>query len=178
MIRSTIKNHKSATYSLSFTRQSAPVDQAGISIPIGACLKGQSKHCSAFPCASRSNDIPSPLIYMDKPTHKRVFDIDIETFSECGGDVKIIASIENPTVIQNILAHLDGNVSSPATALLPDCRASPTMQINKQDSFFGRRSAEHGCRPGTCLLISVLFKSGLFFHCFSGLDFLKHHGRI
>ena len=36
---------------------------------------------------------------------KRVFDIDITTCSECGGDVKIIASIENPVVIQKILAH-------------------------------------------------------------------------
>jgi hypothetical protein len=30
---------------------------------------------------------------------KRVFDIDIETCSECGGDVRIIASIEDPLVI-------------------------------------------------------------------------------
>ncbi len=27
---------------------------------------------------------------------KRVFNIDIETCSECGGDVRIIASIEDP----------------------------------------------------------------------------------
>ena len=60
---------------------------------------------------------------------KRVFDIDIETCSECGGDVKIIASIEDPAVIQKILAHLDDNVSSAATALLPDCRASPTVGL-------------------------------------------------
>jgi len=38
---------------------------------------------------------------------KRVFDIDIETCSECGGDVKIIACIEDPVVIRKILAHLD-----------------------------------------------------------------------
>jgi hypothetical protein len=56
---------------------------------------------------------------------KRVFDIDIETCSECGGEVKIIASIEDPTVIQKILAYLDDNATSAATALLPDCRASP-----------------------------------------------------
>jgi hypothetical protein len=31
---------------------------------------------------------------------KRVFDIDIETCSECGGDVSIIASIEDPLVIR------------------------------------------------------------------------------
>ncbi len=30
---------------------------------------------------------------------KRVFNIDIETCSECGGDVRIIANIEDPAVI-------------------------------------------------------------------------------
>ena len=60
---------------------------------------------------------------------KRVFDIDIETCSECGGDVKIIASIEDPAVIRRILAHLDDNATSAATALLPDCRASPTVGL-------------------------------------------------
>jgi hypothetical protein len=39
---------------------------------------------------------------------------------------RIIASIEDPAVIQRILAHLDDNASSAATALLPDCRASPS----------------------------------------------------
>jgi hypothetical protein len=36
---------------------------------------------------------------------KRVFNIDIETCSECGGAVRIIASIEDPAVINQILAH-------------------------------------------------------------------------
>jgi hypothetical protein len=58
---------------------------------------------------------------------KRVFNIDIETCSECGGDVCIIASIQDPMVISKILAHLDDNATSTATALLPDCRASPTV---------------------------------------------------
>jgi len=58
---------------------------------------------------------------------KRVFNIDIETCSECGGDVKIIASIEDPVVIQKILAHLDGNATSAATELLPGCRSPPSL---------------------------------------------------
>ena len=37
--------------------------------------------------------------------------------------VKIIASIEDPAVIQKTLAHLDVKATSVA-ALLPDCRAS------------------------------------------------------
>jgi hypothetical protein len=60
---------------------------------------------------------------------KRVFDIDVTTCSECGGDVRIIASIEDPAVIQKILTHLDDNATSAATALLPDCRASPSVGL-------------------------------------------------
>lgn len=55
---------------------------------------------------------------------KRVFDIDIETRNECGGDVRIIASIEDPVVIQKIPVHPDDNATSAETGLLPDCRAS------------------------------------------------------
>ena len=58
---------------------------------------------------------------------KRVFNIEVETCDKCGGDVRIIASIEDPAVIQKILAHLDNNASSAAVALLPDCRASPGL---------------------------------------------------
>ena len=57
---------------------------------------------------------------------KRVFNIDIETCSKCGGDVRIIASIEDPAVIQKILAHL---AETAATALLPECRAPPVTGL-------------------------------------------------
>ena len=40
-------------------------------------------------------------------------------------DVKIIASIEDPAVIQKILAHLNDRVTSVAAGLLPDCRDPP-----------------------------------------------------
>ena len=56
---------------------------------------------------------------------KRVFNIEVETCSECGGDVRIIASIEDPVVIRTILAHLDEKGVFAADSLLPDCRASP-----------------------------------------------------
>ena len=60
---------------------------------------------------------------------KRVFNIDIETCSECGADVRIIASIEDPVVIQKILACLDDNATSAEQALLPDCRDPPTADM-------------------------------------------------
>jgi len=56
---------------------------------------------------------------------KRVFNIDIETCIECGGAVKIIASIEDPAVIKQILAHLDQRVASSEVARLPQSRAPP-----------------------------------------------------
>jgi len=64
---------------------------------------------------------------------KRVFDVDIETCSECGGDVRIIASIEDPAVIKKILVYLNDTASSAATALLPDCRASPSLPLGLLD---------------------------------------------
>jgi hypothetical protein len=64
---------------------------------------------------------------------KRVFDIDIETCEKCGGDVRIIASIEDPAVIQKILAHLENTASSAVTSLLPDCRASPSLPVGLFD---------------------------------------------
>ncbi len=54
---------------------------------------------------------------------KRVFDIDIENCSECGGDVRIIACIEDPGVIRKILSHLAEKVTPTGAGLLPESRA-------------------------------------------------------
>ncbi len=37
---------------------------------------------------------------------KRVFDIDLEHCPQCGGEFRIIAAIEEPTVVGRILTHL------------------------------------------------------------------------
>ncbi len=58
---------------------------------------------------------------------KRVFNIDIETCSECGGVVKIIACIEDPAVIQKILDHLQEKAALAGLDLLPQCRAPPQL---------------------------------------------------
>ena len=60
---------------------------------------------------------------------KRVFDIDIETCVECGGDVKIIASIEDPAVIQKILAHLDEYATTEDFSVV---RQEGSRQVNRQ----------------------------------------------
>ena len=63
---------------------------------------------------------------------KRVFNIDIETCNECGGAVKVIACIEDPTVIQKILSYLkkqdsgqSSNLNKSQISLLPNERAPP-----------------------------------------------------
>ncbi len=45
---------------------------------------------------------------------KRVFNIDIETCSGCGGAMKVIAAIEDPIVIKQILDHLKASKPKPA----------------------------------------------------------------
>ena len=44
---------------------------------------------------------------------KRLFRIDIQTCSRCGGKVKIISAIEETHVIQRILTHLGETVNIP-----------------------------------------------------------------
>jgi len=58
---------------------------------------------------------------------KRVFNIDIELCSRCGGTVKVTACIEDQDVIDRILAHLERKErNTPAlTHLAPPTRAPP-----------------------------------------------------
>lgn len=56
---------------------------------------------------------------------KRVFNIDIETCRECGGAVKVIACIEDPVVIKQILDHLKHKAETSESRALPERRAPP-----------------------------------------------------
>ena len=59
---------------------------------------------------------------------KRVFNIDIETCEACGGRVKVIASIEDPSVIEHILKHLkqkEANTDTTKPHTWPPERAPP-----------------------------------------------------
>ena len=60
---------------------------------------------------------------------KRVFNIDIETCSKCGGAVKVIACIEDPAVIEKILAHLNEKALPVQALPLPKCRAPPQAAL-------------------------------------------------
>jgi hypothetical protein len=57
------------------------------------------------------------------------FNIDIETCEQCGGAVKVIASIEDPLVIQKILSHLNTKNDDVVELLPPQSRAPPQISL-------------------------------------------------
>jgi hypothetical protein len=59
---------------------------------------------------------------------KRVFAIDIEVCRRCGGRLRVIASIEDPEVIERILEHL-GRDAGPVDPAHP-CRAPPQGELS------------------------------------------------
>src|SRR5690606_22867444 len=59
---------------------------------------------------------------------KRVFAIEIETCRRCGGRLRVIASIEAPTTIERILAHL-GRDAEPVDPAYPS-RAPPQGEFS------------------------------------------------
>ena len=56
---------------------------------------------------------------------KRVFDIDIQICSKCGGQIKIISSIQDSKVIKRILSHLGESSTVP--------ELSPPEGLRKQN---------------------------------------------
>ena len=80
----------------------APVCQRDRPGPRPACYQRQSP-ATADRVRSANNRAASL---------KRVFAIDIETCRQCGGKRRVIASIEEPTVIERILDHLGHTVET------------------------------------------------------------------
>jgi hypothetical protein len=56
---------------------------------------------------------------------KRVFNIDVTTCIQCGGAVRIVASIEQPTAIRAILAHFEKHGALEQAHYRPAPRAPP-----------------------------------------------------
>ena len=56
---------------------------------------------------------------------KRVFGIDVETCARCGKAVRVIASIEEPALIERILAHVRGKAGSDTASLGPPSTGPP-----------------------------------------------------
>ncbi len=62
----------------------------------------------------------------------RVFNIDVETCSKCGGRMKIIAAIEDPKVIRKILEHMGLDAKPPP---LQPARGPPSLESHFADDF-------------------------------------------
>jgi len=58
-----------------------------------------------------------------------VLRVDIETCRACGGAVRIIACIEDPGVIRQILDHLDRLAGQQPLAFGPLARAPPKREL-------------------------------------------------
>ena len=95
----------------------------------------QPKECgvSKTPIPDRqcqaSNDQDRPTAVIEARMFQRLLSvkwglrIEREPCLRCGGAVKVIASIEDPVVIKNILTHLNEKAASAGTGLLPESRA-------------------------------------------------------
>ena len=68
---------------------------------------------------------------------KRVFNIDIETCTQCGGAVNVIASIEDPVVIKQILDHLKQKGEIQKAVRLPESRGPPQGQLCDEGKSIG-----------------------------------------
>ena len=62
----------------------------------------------------------------------RVFGIEVETCSKCGGRMKIIAAIEDPKVIRKILEHMGLDTKPPP---LKPARGPPKVKDHFEDDF-------------------------------------------
>ncbi len=61
---------------------------------------------------------------------KRVFGVEIECCAGCGGQLKIIASIEEPQLIAKILSHLERAAPEQYQSELPLRKRGPPAQPN------------------------------------------------
>jgi hypothetical protein len=58
---------------------------------------------------------------------KRVFDIDVETCVRCAKAVRVIASIEEPGLIERILAHVRGKAEASTGSMGPPSTGPPVI---------------------------------------------------
>ena len=60
---------------------------------------------------------------------KRVFGIDVSTCVHCGGAVRIVTSIEEPTAIRAILAHFEKHDALEEVHYRPRPRGPPAVAM-------------------------------------------------
>ena len=60
---------------------------------------------------------------------KRVFNIDIEVCDICGKKMKVIACIEDPAIIKQILEHLKKQIPATKKYAIPQGRSTPQRNL-------------------------------------------------
>ena len=89
-----IRFHRVLAPNAKLRKAVVPVPPSAVSTPAHA------GDCAAKPAGSAKGRMRWAQLL------KRVFDIDIEQCPHCGGQLKLIAAIEEPAVIARILTHL------------------------------------------------------------------------
>jgi hypothetical protein len=102
-----------------------------------------SQHRAAVTPAQRGRGAATPPVSGADPTKpstprhvamswarrlKRVFGVEIESCTRCGGELKIIASIEEPQLIAKILSHLERTAPERSQSELPLGARGPPAQ--------------------------------------------------
>ncbi len=103
---------------------------------------------------------------------KRVFNINITTCEECGGAVKIIASIEDPAVIKQILAHLEKKRNQKNSIHYPRaghrhkgvCSGSRDAPFNSPNCWLRKKRQVAGL-PGGSNLAGLPSGKGRYYEC-------------
>ena len=80
--------------------------------------------------------VPRPRVHLTRyhgVLAPRVFNIDVETCSKCGGRMKVIAAIEDPKIIRKILDHRGLDTKPPP---LKPARGPPSPESHFTDDFY------------------------------------------
>ncbi len=88
--------------------------------PCPASTPAHEQREEAKPCRAR----PKYRAWAD--LMRRAFEADVLSCPRCGGRMVVLATIEDPAVIQRILTHL--GLSTEAGEALPAARASPAAE--------------------------------------------------
>ena len=89
----------------------------------------RSQHVFAFLLAALARSTPKHVALTWARRLKRVFGIEIEQCARCGGRLKVIASIEEPEVIEWILNHRRERGDEEASVLPLGPRAPPQGEL-------------------------------------------------
>ncbi len=90
-------------------------------VPFSCKRRGFCPSCGARRMVETAALVPKPRTHLTR--YHGVFGIEIDTCEQCGGWVKVIASIENRAAIRKVPGHLESRVS-PAWSALHKCRVN------------------------------------------------------